>query len=340
MTTATRGPSCLRLLSITILVVTILVVAFASVGPTKQAHAQSITLTPNQGPIGTLVTVSGSGFTPDLVPSGVVQLIYSGLGCWCGAGFGTPSADGSLTTTFTIASLPFPPPGTVNILVRDFTLPFPGPILAGASFEVTLEAVDTDGDGVPDPTDNCPLVANADQLDTDGDGLGDACDPDDDNDGVCDPGETHPSCTGSDNCPLVPNPDQTDTDGDGVGDACEATPTPTATDTPTGTPTDTPTATATPTHTPTATRSPTATATHTATATATGTPTATPTPLPPVGGIVGLPALTEPPAAGSGAPTDGSGWPAGGYAALAAVGVAAAASLAAGGCYARRRWLR
>ena len=36
---------------------------------------------------------------------------------------------------------------------------------------------DVDGDGVPNGTDNCPLIANADQLDTDGDGLGDACAP-------------------------------------------------------------------------------------------------------------------------------------------------------------------
>jgi hypothetical protein len=35
---------------------------------------------------------------------------------------------------------------------------------------------DTDGDGVCDEVDNCPLVANADQADTDGDGSGDACD--------------------------------------------------------------------------------------------------------------------------------------------------------------------
>ena len=37
--------------------------------------------------------------------------------------------------------------------------------------------VDTDGDGVSDDDDNCPLVSNPDQTDTDGDGFGDACEP-------------------------------------------------------------------------------------------------------------------------------------------------------------------
>lgn len=36
--------------------------------------------------------------------------------------------------------------------------------------------VDTDGDGICDPTDVCPGVADPDQADSDGDGLGDACD--------------------------------------------------------------------------------------------------------------------------------------------------------------------
>jgi len=35
---------------------------------------------------------------------------------------------------------------------------------------------DTDGDGVPDETDNCPDTHNPDQTDSDGDGIGDACD--------------------------------------------------------------------------------------------------------------------------------------------------------------------
>ncbi|MFN7132806.1 MAG: thrombospondin type 3 repeat-containing protein, partial [Myxococcales bacterium] len=73
-------------------------------------------------------------------------------------------------------------------------------------------AVDSDGDGIPDSSDNCPTVANPTQANNDGDSLGDACDPDDDNDGVPD---------GSDNCPLLANANQANADGDSLGDACD-----------------------------------------------------------------------------------------------------------------------
>ena len=50
-----------------------------------------------------------------------------------------------------------------------------------------------------------------DQENADGDSFGDACDEDDDNDGILD---------GPDNCRTVHDPNQQDTDGDGIGDAC------------------------------------------------------------------------------------------------------------------------
>ncbi len=80
---------------------------------------------------------------------------------------------------------------------------------------VTLAAADGDGDALPDPFDNCPEAANADQADLDGDGFGDCCDlagPDEDSDGVPNP---------MDNCRDRPNPNQRDSDSDGLGNACD-----------------------------------------------------------------------------------------------------------------------
>ncbi|MCU0229909.1 MAG: thrombospondin type 3 repeat-containing protein, partial [Acidobacteria bacterium] len=73
---------------------------------------------------------------------------------------------------------------------------------------------DTDGDGVPDPSDNCPTEPNSYQEDSDGDGTGDACD-DTDGDGVPD---------ARDNCRTQPNPLQANQDGDPLGDACDLCP--------------------------------------------------------------------------------------------------------------------
>jgi len=81
---------------------------------------------------------------------------------------------------------------------------------------------DSDGDGIADDKDNCPLDANAGQEDTDEDTVGNVCDVcasgndtlDDDKDGFPD------AC---DNCPAVGN-GQTDMDGDLVGDACDNCP--------------------------------------------------------------------------------------------------------------------
>jgi hypothetical protein len=51
---------------------------------------------------------------------------------------------------------------------------------------------DADVDGIADSADNCPTTANADQANFDGDSQGDACDADDDNDGVLDVNDANP----------------------------------------------------------------------------------------------------------------------------------------------------
>ncbi len=85
------------------------------------------------------------------------------------------------------------------------------------------EDADWDGDTIPNTSDNCPLIANLDQLNTDGDAEGDVCDEDDDNDGLLDSVETNtgiflsPTDTGSD--PLNP-----DSDGDGIPDGNDIAP--------------------------------------------------------------------------------------------------------------------
>jgi hypothetical protein len=61
---------------------------------------------------------------------------------------------------------------------------------------------------------------------------------------------------------------------------------------------------------------------------------------PPVGGIAELPDIGRASAEQTGAAPGGSGWSAGGYAALSAGLVAAVLAVAAGAWYARRRWLR
>jgi RTX calcium-binding nonapeptide repeat (4 copies)/Thrombospondin type 3 repeat len=129
---------------------------------------------------------------------------------------------------------------------------------AGAAAEAARhpEPGDVDGDEVRDEVDNCPSVKNGSQLNTDGDAEGDACDGDDDADGVPDgsdncrihsnPGqEPHPDYPGygiacppkhsepdhgkqsdeiiddNDNCDFDYNPDQSDLDGDDRGDVCD-----------------------------------------------------------------------------------------------------------------------
>lgn len=112
--------------------------------------------------------------------------------------------------------------------------------------QTICSATDTDDDGVPDGSDNCPTVYNPTQTDADNDTIGDACDTcpydaqnDIDNDTYCacitlecpssekcngtqNPDPDPASC--ADNCPNVCNSQQLDADNDTIGDVCDSTP--------------------------------------------------------------------------------------------------------------------
>ena len=110
-----------------------------------------------------------------------------------------------------------PPPSGASLAIPRLGPKCPD---CGVSFDrlgCNGDACDRDGDGVPQPADNCPFNANPSQADADGDGVGDACD----------------------NCVTEPNPrvpltylaehpwatltgGQRDDDRDGFGNVCDA----------------------------------------------------------------------------------------------------------------------
>ncbi|MAD60256.1 MAG: hypothetical protein CMH49_01920, partial [Myxococcales bacterium] len=145
-----------------------------------------------------------------------------------------------------------------NDLLSDLEEDTNGNLIYDNGAEPDPKSPDTDTDGVLDGVDNCPLANNGDQQNTDAelvangntlilaDGLGDACDNDDDNDGLSDNAEVGITFTNSlnpdtdndghrddtDNCPVNNNPDQLNTDkelsdrgvpiqGDNLGDICD-----------------------------------------------------------------------------------------------------------------------
>jgi parallel beta-helix repeat protein len=141
--------------------------------------------------------LNSSGTSPAVAGVTVVlELAASGGGPVSGSPFSAVT-DGSGVASVNVPGL--------GIGVYDVTARW-NPLTDGDSLTV-FGPGDSDGDGVADSVDNCPTVYNPDQLNSDGgrrpngpipgewasnpsqDKMGDACDPDDDNDGLPDTSE-------------------------------------------------------------------------------------------------------------------------------------------------------
>jgi carbonic anhydrase/acetyltransferase-like protein (isoleucine patch superfamily) len=115
------------------------------------------------GPTGFSVTMSV--VIPKTPPPGIITVIPTTF-------LVLNSTTGNLVTT------PLGP-GVYSLSVFGQGASAPGSYSLNWSASIFSSAIptstDQDGDNVPDDVDNCPTVANSDQLDSNGDGFGDAC---------------------------------------------------------------------------------------------------------------------------------------------------------------------
>ncbi len=191
----------MRLMSRTFVTALLAIAVFVLAGPASAAVAADLSISKTDSPDPVLVggsliytlVVRNAGpdsaegvEVRDALPTGATLVSVSSSAGSCEGAAGTVSCSlGSLASGASVEVTISVTATTAGIMTNTATVSATtaDPVMGNNSSTTTTTVVtdlppvtDTDGDGVPDGQDNCPLVANPDQADSDLDGVGDACD--------------------------------------------------------------------------------------------------------------------------------------------------------------------
>ncbi len=125
--------------------------------------------------VGTVYTIRWTNAIPHILQNWDLWYSTTGAGGpWIVIAMDIPGGDNTVSSIHTYNwTVPDDPSSQIRVRVRQDNSVYDYEDTSNA--DLTIVRIDSDGDGVVDPLDNCPNSPNPTQTDTDGDGIGDAC---------------------------------------------------------------------------------------------------------------------------------------------------------------------